>query len=64
MIVVFFYFDVICSIGDFSWKDDFVFVGALTCDVIRVRFKFVYIVFTGGQGDGVIDGRYVVIYII
>lgn len=64
MIVVLFYFDVICSIGDFSWKDDFVFVGVLTCDVIRVRFQFVYIVFTGGQGDGVIDGRYVVIYII
>lgn len=48
MIVILFYFDVICSIGDFSCKDNFVFVGALFGDVIRVRFKFVYIVFTGG----------------
>lgn len=48
MIVILFYFDVIRSIGDFSWKDNFVFVGALFGDVIRVRFKFVYIVFTGG----------------
>lgn len=60
---ILFYLDATCSTGDSSWKDDPVPVGALTGDVIRARFQSVHTAPTGGQGDGVTDGRHAVTHI-